>query len=64
MVEYKAENSKIYLAEYNEFEEIIIMRSVVDPEIQAKMPQGSKTFNQLNMFETAWLEFKRFWGIK
>jgi hypothetical protein len=36
----------------------------VSPEIQAKMPAGSKIFTQLNMFETAWLEFKRFWGIK
>jgi predicted RNase H-like HicB family nuclease len=37
---------------------------MVHPDIQAKMPPGSKTFAQLNMFETAWLEFKRFWGIK
>jgi hypothetical protein len=63
-VEYKTENAKIYFAEYKEFEEYLIVRSVVDPDIQAKMPLGSKTFNQLNMFETAWLEFKRFWGIK
>jgi hypothetical protein len=63
-VEYKANNAKIYFAEYKEYEEYLIVRSVVNPEIQAKMPEGSKTFTQLNMFETAWLEFKRFWGIK
>jgi hypothetical protein len=39
-------------------------RITVGPEIQAKMPAGRKIFTQLNMFETAWLEFKRFWGIK
>jgi hypothetical protein len=63
-VEYKAENAEIHFAEYKEYEEYIIVRSVLNPEIPAKMPPGSKTFNQLNMFETAWLEFKRFWGIK
>jgi predicted RNase H-like HicB family nuclease len=42
-----------------------VKRSVVSPEIVARMPPpGSKPFTQRNMFETAWLEFKRFWGIK